>query len=63
MSHCELLSSSSLHSFAKRTLELRLPERWGVASDDDELGLARAKRLESRLVAKSDLAGLEEQIC
>ena len=42
----------------KRTLKLRLPERRGVASNDDELGLAGAKSLQSRLVAKSDLAGL-----
>ena len=42
----------------KRTLKLRLPERGGVASNDDELGLAGAESLQSRLVAKSDLARL-----
>jgi len=35
-------------------LELRLAKRRGVASDDDKLGLAGAKRLEGRLVAKGD---------
>jgi len=39
-------------------LELRLAERRGVASNDDELGLAGAEGLEGGLVAKSDLAGL-----
>ena len=39
-------------------LELRLAERRGVASDDDELGLAGAEGLEGGLVAESDLAGL-----
>lgn len=28
-------------------LELTLPERWSIASDDHELGLARAKGLQS----------------
>lgn len=35
-------------------LELRLAERGSVASDDDQLGLARAQALEGRLVAKGD---------
>lgn len=39
-------------------LELRLAERRGVASNDDELGLAGAKGLEGGLVTQSDLAGL-----
>lgn len=39
-------------------LELRLAERRGVASDDDELGLAGAEGLEGGLVTQSDLAGL-----
>lgn len=39
-------------------LELRLAERRSVASDDDELGLARSQALQCRLVAKGDLAGL-----
>ena len=42
----------------ERTLELRLPQRRGVASDDDELGLASTESLEGRLVTQSDLAGL-----
>jgi hypothetical protein len=37
-------------------LELRLPQRRSVASNDDELGLARAKALEGRLVSESDPA-------
>lgn len=39
-------------------LELRLAERRGVASNDDELGLAGAEGLEGGLVTQSDLAGL-----
>jgi hypothetical protein len=35
-------------------LELRLAERWGVASDDDELGLSGAEGLEGRLVSEGD---------
>ena len=35
-------------------LELRLPQRRSVASDDDELGLAGAQALEGRLVAEGD---------
>lgn len=35
-------------------LQLRLAERRGVASNDDELGLARTERLEGRLVSESD---------
>ena len=50
--------ASSIRCQFQRTLELRLPERWSVASDDDELGLARAQRLEGRLVAKGDLTRL-----
>ena len=42
----------------KRTLELRLSQRWCVASNDDELGLAGAQCLQRRLVAECDLAGL-----
>lgn len=49
----DLLPSTSI-----LTLELRLPERRGVAGNDDELGLARAQRLEGGLVAESDLARL-----
>lgn len=45
----------------QRTLELGLAERRGVASDDDELGLAGAQRLEGRLVAKCDLTRLCER--
>ena len=35
-------------------LELTLAERRSVSSNDDELGLARTKALESRLVTQSD---------
>ena len=35
-------------------LELRLAERWGVASNDDELGLSGAEALEGGLVTQSD---------
>ena len=42
----------------RRTLELRLAQRRRVAGDDDELGLARAQSLQSRLVAERDLSGL-----
>ena len=35
-------------------LELTLSERRSVASNDDELGLARSEALEGRLVTKSD---------
>lgn len=35
-------------------LELRLAERRSVASNDDQLGLAGAEGLESRLVAQGD---------
>lgn len=35
-------------------LELALAERRGVASDDDQLGLAGSQALERRLVAQSD---------
>jgi hypothetical protein len=35
-------------------LKLRLPQRRGVASNDDELGLASSQALEGRLVAESD---------
>jgi len=37
-------------------LELRLAERGGVASNDDELGLARADGLDGGLVAEGDLS-------
>lgn len=42
-------------------LELGLAERRGVASNDDELGLAVAERLEGALVAESDFARLHDQ--
>lgn len=35
-------------------LKLTLTQRRGVAGDDDQLSLARAKRLESALVTQSD---------
>jgi hypothetical protein len=35
-------------------LELRLAERWGVASNDDKLGLSGAESLEGRLVSEGD---------
>ena len=35
-------------------LELRLPQRRGVAGNDDELGLARSQRLQDTRVAQSD---------
>lgn len=35
-------------------LELTLAERRSVASNDDQLGLARAEALEGRLVAQRD---------
>ena len=44
----------------EHTLKLRLPERRSVASNDNELGLSGAESLQSRLVAKSDLAGLRD---
>jgi hypothetical protein len=47
-------------SISSRTLELRLPEGRSVAGDDDELGLARAERLEGGLVAQSDFTRLEQ---
>lgn len=43
------------------TLELRLAERRAVASDDDELGLARPKRFERRLESQGDLARLDDE--
>lgn len=42
-------------------LELRLPQRGGVASNDDELGLASAEALEGRLVSEGDLTGLHNK--
>jgi hypothetical protein len=45
----------------KRTLELGLAQRRGVASDQDELGLARTKGLQGRFVAEDDLAGLHHK--
>lgn len=35
-------------------LELRLAERWGVASNDDKLGLSGTESLEGRLVSEGD---------
>lgn len=43
-------------------LKLRLPQWRGVASNDDELGLAGAEDLESGLVAEDVLAGLHDQL-
>lgn len=43
------------------TLELRLAERRGVGSDQDQLGLAAAERLEGSLVAQRDLSGLDDE--
>lgn len=43
------------------TLELALPEGRGVAGNQDELGLSRPQRLESRPVAKDDLSGLHNK--
>jgi len=42
-------------------LELRLAERRGVASNDDELGLAGSQGLEGRLVAERHLTRLHDQ--
>ena len=42
-------------------LELRLAERGGVASDDDELGLAGTEHLEGALVAEDVLARLHDE--
>ena len=41
-------------------LELRLPQRRGVASNDDELGLSRAEALEGGLVSESDPAKVSD---
>lgn len=41
-------------------LELRLAERWGVASNDDKLGLSGAESLEGRLVSEGDY-GMNQQ--
>ena len=46
---------------SRLTLELRLAERGGVASDNNELGLAGPERLDGRLVTKGDLAGLHHK--
>lgn len=35
-------------------LELRLAERWGVASNDDKLGLSGTESLKGRLVSEGD---------
>lgn len=43
------------------TLELRLAERRAVASDDDELGLARSERFERRLESQGDLTRLDDE--
>ena len=40
------------------TFELGLAQRWSVAGNDDEFGLARAQSLECGFVAECDLAGL-----
>lgn len=42
-------------------LELTLSQWWCVASDDDELGLARSQALEGGLVAECDLARLQRK--
>ena len=42
-------------------LKLRLAERGGVASNNDQLGLARSQTLQSALIAKDDFAGLHNQ--
>ncbi len=44
-------------------LQLALAERGGVASDDDQLGLAGTKALQRRLVAESDCAGFVNDGC
>lgn len=48
-------------SKGKRTLELRLAQRRGVASDQDELGLAGTEGLQRRLVAQNDFARLHHK--
>jgi hypothetical protein len=58
---CESKSEECLETkvcSTRLTLELRLPERRSVASNDDELGLAGAQALKGGLVTKGDLAGL-----
>jgi len=42
-------------------LELRLPQWWCVASNDDQLRLARTQTLERRLVTEHDLTGLHHK--
>lgn len=42
-------------------LQLRLAERGGVGSDDDQLGLTRAQSLHGRRSAQGDLTGLHHQ--
>lgn len=42
-------------------LEFTLSQGRSVASNDDQLGLAGSQRLESRLVAESDLSGLHNK--
>lgn len=41
--------------------QLGLPQRRGVASNDDELSLARSQTLERRLVAECDFSGLHHK--
>jgi hypothetical protein len=45
----------------QRTLELRLAQRRGVASNENELGLAAPETLQSGLVAENNLARLHNQ--
>ena len=42
-------------------LQLRLPQRRGVRSDEDELRLSGAERLQSAAVSEDDLAGLDDK--
>jgi hypothetical protein len=42
-------------------LEERFSERWGVLGNHDELCLARPEALQSGLVAKCDLARLDDK--
>jgi hypothetical protein len=42
-------------------LELRLPQRRGVGSDEDQLSLAGAKGFEGAAIAEDDLAGLDHK--
>jgi hypothetical protein len=49
-----LLQSPRCRNGYRLTFQLRLPEGGSVASDQDELGLARAQRLEGRSVSEDD---------